>query len=345
MIWLTWRQFRVSALTLFGLLGAVAVALAVTGPRLHREGADLLAKCESPSMKTNAACTDGFDHFFFPHAGAYFGLILLVMAVPVVVGVFWGAPLISREFETGTQDLVWQQSVPRRRWLAVKLGLVGLAAIAAAGLAVVAVSWWSRPLDATAFDGVNRMTPILFDSRGYAVLGRAAFAFTLGAAVGLLIRRTVPAMAVTLVAFVAVQIVMPTWVRPQLATPVRLETAITANNLNNIGDPDPDGTLRGTQVDVLVPGAWVLTNDVVDSAGRTVDALPAWAADCATPDEPAGEVTQHQCLERLTAAGYRQVATYHPADRFWPFQAYETAIFGMLSLLLVGFCFLRILPR
>jgi hypothetical protein len=345
MIWLTWRQFRVSALTVFGALGAVAVALVFTGPRLHREGADLLARCADARMQTNAFCTEGFDDFFFPRAGAYFGLNLLVVAMPAVVGVFWGAPLISREFEAGTQDLVWQQSVPRRRWLAIKFCLVGLAAIVAAGLSVVAVSWWSRPLDATAIDGVSRMSPLLFDARGYVVLGHAAFAFTLGAATGLLIRRTVPAMAITFAVFVAVQIVIPTWVRPHLAAPVRLETVISANNLNNIGEPGPDGTIRGTQVDVLVPGAWVLTNEVVDSAGRSIDTLPAWAAECATPEEPSGEITQHQCLERLSAAGYRQVVTYHPADRFWPFQAYETAIFGMLSLLLVGLCFLRIRPR
>lgn len=344
MIWLTWRQFRVSALTVFGLLSAVAAALALTGPRLHREGADVLAKCESANMKTNAACTDGFDHFFFAHVGVYSGLVLLVVAMPVVVGVFWGAPLISRELEAGTQDLVWQQSVPRRRWLAVKVGVVGLAAIAAAGLAVVAVSWWSRPLDATAIDGLNHLTPVAFDARGYAVLGHAAFAFTLGAAAGLLIRRTVPAMAVTFAVFVAVQIVMPTMVRPHFATPARLETVITADNLSGVDASGPGGTVRGLQVAIGPPGAWILTNETVDSAGRTVDTLPVWVADCATPEAPSGEITQQQCLERLTAAGYRQAATYHPADRFWPFQAYETAIFGMLSLLLTGFCFLRIRP-
>jgi hypothetical protein len=117
---------------------------------------------------------------------------------------------------------------------------------------------------------------------------------------------------------------------------------ITANNLNDNGDPGPDGTIRGIQVDVLVPGATVLTNEVVDSAGRTIDTLPAWTADCATPEEPSGEITQ--CLERLTAAGHQQVVTYHPADRFWRLQAYEAAIVGTLSLLLVGFCFLRIRP-
>jgi hypothetical protein len=36
--------------------------------------------------------------------------------------------------------------------------------------------------------------------------------------------------------------------------------------------------------------------------------------------------------------------TYQPADRFWLFQAYEMAIFGMLSLLLVALCFLRTRP-
>jgi hypothetical protein len=68
------------------------------------------------------------------------------------------------------------------------------------------------------------------------------------------------------------------------------------------------------------PGAWVLTNETVDSAGRAVDTLPAWVAAGATPEEPSGEVVQQQCIDRLTAAGYRQAVTYHPADRFWPFQ-------------------------
>ena len=35
---------------------------------------------------------------------------------------FWGAPLLAREFETGTFRLAWTQSVTRTRWLAVKLG-------------------------------------------------------------------------------------------------------------------------------------------------------------------------------------------------------------------------------
>jgi len=339
MIWLTWRQFRTSALTIFGLLGAVAVALALTAPGLNSDYADLVARCE------HGCVGDAYDDFFFPRIGVYSLLNLLVVAMPVFVGVFWGAPLVSREFETGTQDLVWQQSVPRRRWLAVKMGLVGLAAVAAAGLALAVVSWWARPLDATAFTGLNRVSPVLFTARGYAVLGYAAFAFTLGVAAGLLIRRTVPAMAVTFAIFVVAQIIMPTMVRSHLATPVRLESVITTRTITGVDTSGPNGTIRGLIMEAAPADGWILANETVDSTGRAVDTLPAWVADCATPEQPSGEITQQKCVERLAAEGYRQAVTFHPADRFWRFQALETAIFGVLSLLLAGFCFLRIRAR
>jgi hypothetical protein len=339
MIWLTWRQLRVPALAVFGALGALAAGLALTGPALYREHAELLAGCGG------AFCPDAFDHFLFGHLGAQLGLTALVIALPGVLGAFWGAPLIGRELETGTQDLVWQQSVPRRRWLAVKLGVVVLGAIAAAGLTVLAVSWWSFPLDATSTYLTPRLSPVLFDARGFAVVGYAAFAVTLGAAAGLLIRRTVPAMAVTLAIFVAVQVIVPALVRPHFAAPARLAVAITARNLSGVDASGPGGTVRGLRVDNELPGAWILASETVDSAGRTATTLPAWVADCATPEAPSGEITQRQCLDRLAAAGYRQLVTYHPPDRFWPFQAYETAIFGLLSLLLAGLCFVRIRPR
>jgi len=331
MIWLTWRQFRASALAVFGVVGAVAAALASTGPKLYREYADLMDLCGRPPSEC-------YDDFFFSRVGVHSGLILFVVALPVVVGVFWGAPLISREFETGTQDLVWQQSVPRRRWLAVKLGITGLAAIGAAALAVFPVSWWSRPLDVTAILGLDRMSPIVFDARGYVVLGHTAFAFALGAAAGLLIRRAVPAMAVTFAVFVAAQIVMPAMIRPHLVTPVRAETVVTARNVSGI---DASVLL----VDAGQPGAWILSNEMVDSAGHTVSTMPGWVTECDTPEAPEGEIVQQRCLERLAAEGYRQAVTYHPAERFWLFQAYETAIFGVLGVLLIGFCFLRIRPH
>jgi hypothetical protein len=49
-------------------------------------------------------------------------LDLLVVVTPGLIGMFWGAPLVAREFETGTFRLAWTQGITRTRWLAVKIG-------------------------------------------------------------------------------------------------------------------------------------------------------------------------------------------------------------------------------
>ena len=110
---------------------------------------------------------------------------------------FWGAPLVARELESGTYRLAWTQSVTRRRWLSTRVALVGVAALAVAGVASWLVSWWFAPLDAV---NMNRFDPGIFTARGIVAIGYAAFAFALGVAAGALTRRTLPAMAATLLA-------------------------------------------------------------------------------------------------------------------------------------------------
>lgn len=167
MIRLACLQFRAQAATALAALAALAVVLAVTGPRLtHLYGG--VAACTTPSECTAAATALTTKLPFVRVLSA-----LAVLCAPGLIGVFWGAPLITRELETGTLRLAWTQSITRTRWLAVKLALAGLASIATAGL----------------------------------------FSVTAGA----FIRRTLPAMVVTLAIFAAVQgYVMPQLIRPHL---------------------------------------------------------------------------------------------------------------------------------
>nr|BFE77791.1 hypothetical protein GCM10020093_003920 [Planobispora longispora] len=66
---------------------------------------------------------------------------------------------------------MWNQSITRTRWLAVKLGFTGLIAVAAAGTAGLAVTWWSGPLDQSAPEGFALMDPLVFSARGIAPWG------------------------------------------------------------------------------------------------------------------------------------------------------------------------------
>ena len=61
------------------------------------------------------------------------GGIAVLAVAPAVIGIFWGAPLVARELETGTYRLAWNQSVTRGRWLAAKLGFSVLATAVAVG--------------------------------------------------------------------------------------------------------------------------------------------------------------------------------------------------------------------
>ena len=161
MIWLTWRQFRASALALLGALAAGVVVLAITGPQLadlwHEAGETFFDRLGGDRAKTTIF-----------YAGTW-----VVYAVPAVVGVFWGAPMVARELEAGTTRLVWTQSITRTRWLATKLGVAGAGAVVV-GLAGLVLTWWCAPIDDAIAHGysdpgllsVPRLWPALFGSRG-----------------------------------------------------------------------------------------------------------------------------------------------------------------------------------
>jgi hypothetical protein len=129
MIWLTWRQFRGAAAMITGALAVLAVILALTGPGLADDYSTGIAACTNQS----GGCSDFFQQFFHDNHGPFLAVTAVALALPALIGLFWGAPLIARELEAGTHRLVWNQSITRTRWLAVKLGLVGVAVVTAAG--------------------------------------------------------------------------------------------------------------------------------------------------------------------------------------------------------------------
>lgn len=342
MIWLTWRQFRASGAMMAAALAVLAVILGLTGPDLADDYSRGIAACTDQG----GGCSDFLQDFFRDNRGTFLAVTAVVLVLPALVGLFWGAPLIARELEAGTHRLVWNQSVTRTRWLAVKLGLVGLATIAAAGLGSLAVDWWSDPLDKAAAGDFARMEPLLFGTRGIVPIAYAAFAFAVGVTAGMLIRRTLAAMAITLAVFVAVQVAMPQLVRSHLIAPVRSTIDITGSNVDMFAF-GPDGLeVRATLPDT---GAWVLSSQTVDASGHAVARIPASSSlsptsgPCAPPDQPPASGGPGEelapCLAELKRLGYRQQVTYQPASRFWPLQWYESGIFTALALGLAGFCF------
>lgn len=330
MIWLTWRQFRAQAGVAFAALAAVALTLAVTGPHLvHLYDASGISTCQA-HRDCGTLTSEFLSQFNQSH---YHSLQLLgtaLVVVPGIIGIFWGAPLVARELETGTFRLAWTQSVTRTRWLGVKLGVIGLASMAVAGAFSLMVTWWSSPIDRVT---LNRLTSGFFGERGIVPIGYAAFAFALGVTAGVLIRRTLPAMATTLVAFVAARMVVTYGVRPHLIAPVvHLSSVPRFASGGSLVFTGPAGGQLMAPAHIPA-GAWVYSSRVADAAGHAI--TPAFLkAACGSPSS--GRVSYQACIDKLRI---REVLTYQPASRFWSLQWYETAIFLALALILAGLCF------
>ncbi len=346
MIWLTWRQFRAQALTGLALLAAAAIYFLVTGLAMHHTYTADLASCTPLNT-----CDEVLNQFQRSYENTSHITPLFVLIVPALIGMFWGAPLIGRELETGTHQFVWNQTITRSRWLAVKLTVVGLASIAVAAALSYLITWWAGPLDHLAG---NKFAGPTFATRDIVPLAYAAFAFALGATAGLLLRRAVPAMAVTLAVFIGLQILMPTLVRPNLLPsttltfPVNPTTAQQARGFytNNGG---AQMYLDGLPIP---PGAWVTSAPpITDSAGRTVAA--STHLDCFPPPNPnggggtakAGGPDLNQIAACLAPYNLHESITWQPKSHYWPLQWYETGIFGLLTAALSGFCFWQIRRR
>lgn len=314
MIWWTWRQFRTQAVVAAVLLAVLATALVAFGLHLRQEYRAAVADCSGP-----AGCVAQLAQFRDSYRNPLYLLDALVILAPALVGMFWGAPLVARELETGTHRLVWNQSITRQRWLTVKLVLAGLAAMTVVGLASVLLTWAASPYDTVAGD---RFGALLFGARNIAPVGYALFTMVLGTVLGLLVRRTVPAMALTFVVVVAVQVLVPTAIRPHLVPPVVAAFPVTAETVRNL-------TFLGSEADIgglRVPDAWVVSHSkLLGADGRQVD-----------------QARYDRCLgggfdgvaDCLGALDLHVEVTYQPGHRYWTFQWRESGLYLAAALLL-----------
>jgi hypothetical protein len=342
MIRLALRQFRTSAWT--AVVGLVAVAAMVLATRPHLAEAAAAAQRACGSDPHCPALTA----FALENTAArtVFGLVVIV--APALIGAFWGAPLVAREFEAGTHRLVWVQSISRSRWLAVKLAVAGTATVVATAMLSALVKWWAAPLDHAAAAAYGP-----FDQRDVVPVGYALFAFALGVTAGLVTHRTLPAMALTLAGLLAVRIIVTQWIRPLAAAPRMATMALNPDTTGygsggNILLGIPPATLQPAPPDI--PNAWIRAVRIVDAAGHPLTNQVLHAT-CPTigqgPGGPAGPAPaaviqrMHDCVTRIGTT-YHEVVTYQPGGRYWTFQWWELAVYALVTALLCGYAYYRL---
>jgi hypothetical protein len=338
MIWQTWRQQRSAAVVAMLLLAGLAAALIVVG-NIARDRARAVG---APGCATSSACDNAFSalHNDFHSIPPF---IAALVAIPLLAGVFWAAPLISREYEAGTHRLAWTQSVSPLRWMLTKIALVfGVLVAAALGLGLL-TSWTLDPL-INAFGG--RYNTVWYDTQGIVPAACMLFALAVGVATSALFRRTIPAMAVTLVAYAAARIPVH-FVRMDFIgmTTRTFTTPMSTLLAQPLGAP-PDAFAAQ-----LSAGDWVHTTTLADSTGHVVEPfavnLAVLQQYCpALPSRgPIPQSILQTCRARLDGMTLRETVQYQPASHYWLIQAVEAAIFIGAAAALVTIAVLAVTRR
>jgi hypothetical protein len=324
MTWVAWRQQRATVLVLAAVTFVFgALMLYVRFDMQSFIAGNGLANCRTAleTCGSNAATSTFREKFEAPAALLLYGMLFL----PLLIGMFLGAPLFSREYEQHTHLLVLSQSISRARWVFAKIGIATVAAVAAM-LVLVALYGWMYDAAGDLLAPPSDFSREVFEAQGVLPAVYAVFALVAGAGIGLLLRNTVATMGVTLVVFgiarYGVERIRPDFMAPQIAKQKLAGTEALATA------PGPDGAM-----DIHTMAGYV------DTAGRFIERS---AAESQMQCEVAGDAA---CVGRH---GFVAVyGTYHGPERYWPFQLIETGIFLTFAALVLGagLYWLRSRPR
>jgi hypothetical protein len=321
MLWVAWRRYRSALVATLTILAVLAAYLLARGQQIRHAYAVVVACAPQDSPH----CRFAFDDFQNRYGNI--GLLAaLLLWLPGLIGAFAGAPLLARELETGTFRYAWTQGVGRMRWLVglVVPGVLGVAATS--GLLGVLLTWYERPLLQSGLD--QRLHVSVFPLTGVAVIGWGVLAYCLGVLAGLVLRRVVPALAVTLVVWTGLQY-LASQLRQHYLAPLRTPSLHLSNHSLPVDQWWTQGGVR-------------VGNDRINQALQAIGVESVgngqgFRAHVGTgPQDPIQYLVQH---------GFTQWTSYQPDRRYWPFQGIELGWLALLSAVLLGLAVWRVRRR
>jgi hypothetical protein len=314
--WVTWRQHRPALTGAAAFLGLVSLYLLIMGLKINHAYAQV-ASCHPASSGTCQQLLNSFSHQYWGgggtgalSAGGAQTVSSLMLVVPVLLGTFLGAPVLAREFETGTFRFAWTQGSGRLRWAVSKLVLLAVLVTTVTWAFTELFSWYYH---AFLVDGqVSRLLPLAFGLLGVAFAAWTLAAFAIAAFYGALIRRTLPAMAATLA----------TWTVLAIGTAVALRQHYQAPLKTTAASPPA--------------GAWALGNYAIGPHGQVLSQQALYQLYRHAPASVQNAPDQNAFLRWLAQQHYTQWTSYEPASRFWHFQLIEGGWLLALSAVLIA---------
>jgi hypothetical protein len=211
LIWLTWRQHR------WALVGTLVLAAVLVGwlTYLSVEFTDIYHQCGNTICPPHSAQSNRLGGTSVL-IRSYSYLSRVVQYMPLLIGVFIGVPLLSREHEQRTLLLAWSQDVSPARWLWAKLSLLGGFVATVTAAVAVASHHMEHALARVSMGTLFQHERFINTAMLPLVISICWFA--LGVALGAAIRRTLPAVFAVAAGFIGLMLLVqyryPTLLKP-----------------------------------------------------------------------------------------------------------------------------------
>jgi hypothetical protein len=335
MIWLTWRQQRVQIVGMLALAILLVIGIWAVAEVASQVQVELGVNSCVPETRAVATpdgprfievannCQDLVDEWQ-SRLGPFRFLFVSLYILPALVASYVGGPLFALEFERATHRLAWTQSISRVRWAASKLGVILFVAFVAA-LVLVAAGAPSRALMSVGSPGTVAHPFDAFDLVGPAPVAYMVFGVAVAAFIGAWSRNILAAMFAGLLIFGLARVAVHN-LRPWYETPIIVPFEVTNQ----------------------VPrDAWLVNVPAVDTEGRPVAServTDLIAQYWRTPKFEAPSATNNDSTYLADHGVFRRTG-YQPAERYWMFQAIESAIFFGLAALCVALTLWRVRTR
>jgi hypothetical protein len=304
LVWLTWRQHRWPIVAGAVVTAGMTVWMVMTASTLHT-----LAKQNLTAARPR---TDDIAASYATYQ------MNTVVFLPVLLAVFWGVPLLAREYEQRTLPLAWSQDLSPQRWLWGKTGIL-MTLAAAMGTVLAGVSL-ATAQQYHAYSGRSLFDGTAFQAGGWLPLTLGLAWLAVGIAAGAATRRVMPAIAVVAAAWIGRMVLMPR-LRTEFMTPVTVVKLFSAAS--------PFGGDRASSANDMS-----LTDSqapFVDVHGHQISPNGALQQLCANAPAPANQprgtvefADPGPCLQQHGIVG--KLIRFQPASRMGTFHLIENGI-------------------
>jgi len=331
---ITWLQHRFMMLGVLGLCGCLAAYILYNERSIHSVYSQYVAHaCQTPNSSNVVACSGLYGSI--QHSTTTTTVINIALHVlPVVLGMFVGAPLVAREFESGTFRFTWTQGLPRRLWFALKFTFISAFLIVVTCVVGLLASSYNGPFNAVGL--TSHWQSGEFDVTSLTLAAWTLFGFAIGTFAGALIKRTVAGMAVTGV-LTGTLLFATFWKLNYVLFSFgakAIKSFPSGSGLGALNTPSSgtafDSGRFGAEVLPAPANGWLVNGWYTGSKGqlltsKQVGTLVNKMFSSSLSKTPAQWLAQHHDAYWMS---------YQPANRFWYFQSVEAAILIGLALVL-----------